>query len=54
MINLLLDKLKLIAKRNGIKRYKIMSGDRLVSDLNEPESVKESSLALVLFLLAIY
>ena len=34
--------MKLIAKSRGIKGYKSMSEDRLLSSLNESEPVKES------------
>ena len=40
MINLSLDELKLIAKSRYIKDYKNMSKERLLSALNESESVK--------------
>ena len=39
MINLSLDELKLIAKSRHIKDYKSMSKERLLSALNESESV---------------
>ena len=42
MINLSLKELKTIAKIRGIKGYKSMSEERLLSVLNESESVKES------------
>ena len=42
MLNLSLNELTLIAKSRGIKGYKSMSEDRLLSALNESESVKES------------
>ena len=42
MLNLSLNKLKLIAKSRGIKGYKSMSKERLLSFLNESESVKGS------------
>ena len=42
MLNLSLDELKLIAKSTGIKGYKSMSEERLLSSLNESESVKEN------------
>ena len=34
--------MKLVAKSRGIKGYKSMSEDRLLSSLNESEPVKES------------
>ena len=42
MVNLSLNELKIIAKIKGIKKYKSMSKERLLSVLNESESVKES------------
>ena len=42
MLNLTLNELKLIAKSRGIKGYKSMSEERLLSSLNESESVKET------------
>ena len=42
MLILSLNELKLIAKSRGIKGYKTMSKERLLSALNEPESVKEA------------
>ena len=42
MLNLSLNELKLIAKSRGIKGYKSMSEERLLSSLNESESVKET------------
>ena len=42
MLNLSLSELKLIAKSRGIKCYKSISEDRLLSALNASESVKES------------
>ena len=42
MLNLSLNELKLIAKSRGIKGYKNMSEERLLSSLNESESVKET------------
>ena len=41
MLILSLNELKLIAKSRGIKGYKAMSKERLLSALNETESVKE-------------
>ena len=41
MLNLSLNKLKLIAKSRHTKGYKSMSKERLSSTLNESESVKE-------------
>ena len=41
MLILSLNELKLIAKSRGIKGYKTMSKERLLSALNEPESLKE-------------
>ena len=42
MLNLLLKDLKLIAKTRGIKGYKSMSKDKLLSMLNIPKPVKEN------------
>ena len=42
MVNLSLNELKTIAKVRGIKDYKSMSAERLLSILNESEPVKES------------
>ena len=42
MLNLSLNELKLIAKSRGIKGYKTMSEERLLSALNPLESMKES------------
>ena len=42
MLNLSLNELKLITKSRGIKDYKSMSEDRLLSAFNASESVKES------------
>ena len=42
MVNLSLNELKTIAKVRGIKGYKSMSAERLLSVLNESEPVKES------------
>ena len=42
MLNLSLNELKVIAKIRGIKFYKSMSEKRLISSINESESVKES------------
>ena len=41
MLNQSLNELKLIAKSRGIKCYKRMSQDRLLSVLNASESVKK-------------
>ena len=41
-VNLSINELKLIAKFRGIKCYKSMSEDELLSALNAPESLKES------------
>ena len=41
MLNLSLNELKLIAKSRGIKGYKRMSEDRLLSTLNTTESAKK-------------
>ena len=40
MVNLSVNELKLIAKTKGIKGYKSMSKDKLLSALNASESVK--------------
>ena len=40
MLNLSLNELKLIAKSRGIRGYKIISKERLLSALNESESAK--------------
>ena len=42
MLKQSLKELKLIAKSRGIKGYKSMSEDRLVSTFNASESVKEN------------
>ena len=42
MLHLSLNELKSIAKSRSIKCYKSMSEERLLSSLNESESVKES------------
>ena len=42
MVNLSLNELKTIAKIRGIKGYKSMSEERLLSALNESKSVKDS------------
>ena len=42
MLNLSLNELKMVAKRRGMKGCKSMSKERLLSSLNESESVKES------------
>ena len=42
MLKLSLNELKQIAKMRGIKGYKSMSEERLVSSINESEPVKES------------
>ena len=42
MIKLTSDELKAIAEIRGIRGYESMSEDRLLSSLNESESVKES------------
>ena len=39
MLNLSLNELKLIAKNRDIEGYKSMSKERLLSAINEPESV---------------
>ena len=41
MLNLSLKELKVIAKNRGIKGYKNMSKDKLLSMLNTPKPVKE-------------
>ena len=43
MLNLPLNEWRLIAKNRGIKGYKSMSKERLLSALNESELVKESA-----------
>ena len=43
MVNLPLNELKTIAKIRGIKSYKSIFEERLLSVLNESESVKESA-----------
>ena len=40
MLNLSLNELKLVAKSRGLKDYKSMSKERLLSALSESESVK--------------
>ena len=42
MLNLSLNKLKVIAKIRRIKGYKSMSEERLIYSINESESVKKS------------
>ena len=42
MLKLSLNELKQIAKMRGIKGYKSMSEERLISSINESEPVKES------------
>ena len=42
MLNISLDKLKTVAKIRGIKGYKSMSEERLLSPLNRSELMKES------------
>ena len=42
MLKLSLKELKVIVKRKGVKGYKSMSKDRLLSGLNASESVKEN------------
>ena len=44
MLNLLLNELNLVAKRIGIKSYKNMSNERLLSALSESESVESATL----------
>ena len=44
MLKLSLNELKQIAKMRGIKGYKSMSEERLVSSLDESESVKNSEM----------
>ena len=39
-----LNELKQIAEMRGIRSYKIMSEERLISSINESESVKESGM----------
>ena len=45
MLNLSLKELKLIAKNKGIKGYKRMSDNRLLSILNVPEAIKKINLS---------
>ena len=42
MLNLSLKELKLNAKNRGIKGYRSMSKDKLLSMLNTPEPIKEN------------
>ena len=42
MLNLLLKELKLIAKTRGIKGYKSMSKNKLLSILNAPKPIKKN------------
>ena len=42
MVNLSLDELKTVAKIRGIKGYKVMSAERLLSVRNESGPLKES------------
>ena len=44
MLNLSLNELKLVAKKRGIKGYKSMSKERLLSALSESESVESKRL----------
>ena len=44
MLNLSLNELNLVAKRIGIKSYKNMSNERLLSALSESESVESATL----------
>ena len=39
MMNLTLNELKLIAKSRGVRDYKNMSKERLLSDLNESDAI---------------
>ena len=48
MLNLSLNELKVIAKIRRIKFYKSMSEKRLISSINESESVKESEKKMML------
>ena len=43
MLNLSLNELKLVAKLRGIKGYKIMSKEKLLSALSESESVESAT-----------
>ena len=43
MLNLSLNELKLVPKRRGIKDYKSMSKERLLSVLSESESVESKN-----------
>ena len=43
MLNLLLNELKLVAKLRGIKGYKSMSKEKLLSALSESESVESAT-----------
>ena len=40
MLDLSLDELKLIAENRGIKGYKSISGERLLSALSKPKLIK--------------
>ena len=44
MLNLSLNELKLVAKKRGIKGYKSMSKERILSALSESESVESKRL----------
>ena len=44
MLNLSLNELKLVAKKRGIKGYKSISKERLLSALSESESVESKRL----------
>ena len=46
MLKLSLKELKVIVKSKGVKGYKSMSKDRLLSGLNASESVKENEKTL--------
>ena len=42
MLDITLDKLKFVAKSRGIKGYKTMSEERLLSALSKPELIKNN------------
>ena len=48
MLNLSLNEMKVIAKIGGIKFYKSMSEKRLISSINESESVRGSEKKMML------
>ena len=45
-LKVLLDDLKLLAEDRGIKGYKSMSGERLLSVLSKPKLIRKSHLSI--------